>query len=404
MPAILWEMHEHPSLSQIDELQYIDYLHKVDQGHLIIRDGEPHGSAALRDEACRGVLPVVPIDPAACTGPTIPPNARNSADIDPPSYYIATAVAAKVLRTLHITSNFVTSVRLVDIVWAGAGLTALFLLMRLLGVNRLASGMVTAITLDTSLALDQWHYATPHAADVLVGALAAIVLIRWLRHEVGWWALVLVGVVPPLMKASDVVVAGAIVLVLLTLAVKPVVADERERNAIGAACVVGGLAVSTLAWLLVRNAVALTHTVPFPMYDVTSFHIGFLTHQIGAFVQNPVSSNTTGPGAAAGPGLVLLFWMYGNTILAAVGHRTDAVLARVAGVTIVVAFFGSWLFVLSNYVLLKQYVAIPDRYGLTLLPLLMAFAARGIYNEWHSSAVGVAMVVLAVAIAHPAIA
>jgi len=101
-----------------------------------------------------------------------------------------------------------------------------------------------------------------------------------------------------------------------------------------------------------------------------AFHLSWLINSIGTFTQSFQ--------AALGLGVLITFWTFGS-LVHYVSDRTQAQEYRtLALAAISVALFGPWLYVVSNYVLIHQFVVIPVRYGLALSPLALALGARNL--------------------------
>ncbi len=123
--VVIYQVHHTRALSPVDEATYVDYLAKVGDGHFIISRGEIFGDYAANAVACRGVGTIVPPRPAACNHPDPHPfKPTNSADIDPPTYYVITDGVARTLMAVGVTDDLVNAGRLAGILWGGAGLSA----------------------------------------------------------------------------------------------------------------------------------------------------------------------------------------------------------------------------------------------------------------------------------------
>lgn len=378
-PVVALETYRNPRLTPIDELTYIDYLYKVGQGQLVIRSGEQLRGQALREQACRGTSrDLRDPDPVACDAPGPPADGRNTADIDPPTYYVTTYAAARGLMAVGITDNLVTAARLAGAFWAGAGLAALILLCRELGASRPASAAAAAVALVTPGLLTQWHFVTPHATNLLVGGIVALLVLHWDRGRLGLWALVLAGLLPPLVKAPQIVIALAMALFLLLGAVWSGSFDVRRpdrRRLAGAAVLLGSLVAGSALWLAVRAASALTEEPPFPYLDVDAFQGLFLYENVGMFLR----SWSVGP--AAGLTLLVVLWCYGSAVGAVTRPVDEPRLRPLALSLLVLGTLGALVFVLSTYVLLRQYVLVPERYGFSLVPLALAFGALALRSR-----------------------
>ena len=392
------------SLSPVDELTYVDYLAKVDTGHFVISRGEQLGPYASNAIACRGILPSVAPRPTVCdshSGHLYP--ARNTADIDPPTYYVLTDVGARALMAVGVTRDLVDAGRLVGIFWGGAALAAVFWLCLLLDASRTSGALVCAAALTTTGFWKSWTHVTPHASDVLIGALVSVAVLLWVRREAPGWLLLLVGAAPVMFKASDVTVIAAVIVFLLALALWPGFGTDagqrrlrsRRELLLGTAMIVAGLAAATLLWLLVRGHYSLSAVNDFPQFNANRFQLKWLLDSLGTFAQSFQSLSTTGLAP------IFVIWMFGS-VVHQLSDRSDSLEVRsLSFAALTVAIFGAWLYVVSNYVLLHQRVVIPARYGTTLMPVLLALTARNIRGRVAQLAALVYVVLMMISAFHP---
>ena len=377
-PIIGLQVHRNTPLSVIDEVTYTDYLFKVGHGHFIIGNGEKLGGEALRQRACRGIsIGLLAPKPSACKQPLPRPAGRNTADIDPPTYYVLTYGVARVLQRLGVTHDLVTAGRLAGAVWAGSALTTVVLLCRFLLVSRGAAVVAAAAAGLTSGLVSQWQYLTPHATDLTVGGLVTLAVLAWERGRVQSWALLLAGAVPPLVKASQVEIALAVALYLLIGAFWRPAGPARvdRRRLLGGLAVLVALALSSVTWLQIRNHYALTHAVAFPFFDVRSFQPHFVLDNVGRFLL-PWSDHLA-PGLAA----LVVVWCYGVAAHTTTAPDADPALRRLSLAVLAAGAFGAVLLVASNYVLLQQYYLIPERYGFALVPAALALGATALRSR-----------------------
>jgi hypothetical protein len=390
-PVIAYEVHRNPRLSPIDELAYIDYLHKVGHGHFVIGSGETISGEARHDSLCRGVSRGIRApDPVGCAAPDPPAAGRTSTEIDAPTYYVLTYVAARGIQGLGFTDDLVQAGRLAGALWAGASLALLVLLCRDLGASRAASAAAAAACLATPGLVTPLHFVTPHATNLLVGALVTLLVLRWDRGAAGGWALVLAGILPPLVKAPQVVAPLAMATFLLVGAVWGGGGRLRfdRRRLIGSATVVASLAAGTGVWLMVRRHYAHTSEPPFPQLNVASFEPHFLLDNVAMFVR----SWSGGP--AAGMTLLVVLWCYGSAVGYLANSAYDETLRRLSGALLAVAVTGAVIFVVSNYILLGQYYSIPERYGFSLVPAALALGAVNLRTRTSLACAGLVVVAL----------
>lgn len=392
------------SLSPVDEFTYVDYLAKVHAGHFVIGRGEQLGPYASHAVACRGILPIVPPNPTACNkqpGYLYP--ARDTADIDPPTYYVLTDVGARALMAVGVAHDLVDAGRLVGVFWGGAGLAALFWLCLLLGASRTSSALVCAATLATDGFWQAWTHITPHASDLVIGALVSVAVLLWVRRRAPGWLLLLVGAVPVLFKASDVTIIAAAVLFLLALAVWSRAGTDEGRASlrsprellVGAAVTIGGLGAATLLWLVAREHYALSTINNFPQFNVTHFEPHWLSAGLGTFAQSLLSASPTGLAP------IMVIALFGSVVHQLSDRSGSLEIRSLSLAGLVVAVFGAWLYIVSNFVLLHQNVVIPARYGTTLMPALLALTARTVRGRIAQAVALVYVVALFVNVFHP---
>jgi len=401
--VVIYQVHHTRALSPVDEATYVDYLAKVGDGHFIISRGEIFGDYAANAVACRGIGNIIPPRPTACNRPDPRPfKPANSANIDPPTYYVITDGVARTLIAVGVTDDLVNAGRLAGIFWGGTGLAALFLLCTLLGAPKISSALVCGAALATTGFWTRWSQITPHASDLLVGALAAIATLMWLQRRAPLWLLLLVGAVPVFVKASNVTIIATMVIFLLALALWPQrswsrageegVSRIRTRRELimGAGLIVAGLALATVGWLLVREHYALTSAIDFPKFNVNHFDAKWLLHALGVFggsFQGAVTS---------GIGLIVTIWILGSVVHQFSDRQGAVEIRSLSFAGLVMIAFGAWLYIISNYLLLHQFVLIPIRYGTTLMPVLFALAARNIRGRAAQSVALVFLIVLVV--------
>src|SRR5690349_8139260 len=130
--VLVGNIRDHPELSAIDEVGNGDYLFQASHGGMA-QLGERLGPEITREMACRGVS-YFPKPQGPCPGngdpASVPGWDVTNSDIHPPTYYYVTAwIGAAILRVAP-TDSLITAGRLVNILWLGAGLVLLYLVLR----------------------------------------------------------------------------------------------------------------------------------------------------------------------------------------------------------------------------------------------------------------------------------
>ena len=385
-PLIGLEVHRNPALSPYDEVSYLDYLYRVDHGLFVVGKGDKVSVYTTRVVACLGVQGVVPPDPAVCHGtePAVP-KYLDTADIDPPTYYVLTAIGAGVIRWLGVTRSLLVSGRLMGIAWAGLGLTLLILFARRLRATWTVAAVVAGLVLCMPLYLRMWTFLSPHAMELIVTISVLWVAVNWAEGGGRWWHLALVGLVPPAVKATDVLAVGLAVLMLLFCAYRAWVAGRRSpdlhsgpgsdrgpddraapstaRLMTGAAILFASTLVASIVWLAVRSHYSIMAGNEFPQFDVTHFALTYLTSTVAIFMQPQLVLADNQLSVA----VLLQLALFGSVLVALRSTRPPTIVQPLSGALLVGGIFGPWLFVLFNYVVLSQFVTgLPIRYGLSV--------------------------------------
>lgn len=372
LPIVATKAVQHPQLSVFDEWQYADRVHQVMEGDLVSREGEEISRWGQRLLTCRGIETIVP--PADCRPEPKVRHTTNSAASDPPTYFWATGAVAKVATLVGVVDNPVTAGRLVGILWAALGMWSVWILSRAVGATRAASATASIAVTTVPVFLMQYHYMTPHALDVPVGAFVALATLRFLRREWPWWTLVIGGVLVGLVKGTNLTITVAMCLAMLVVAVWP---SDRFPRPLRLRALVGSLAlgissvVLTAGWLAVVGAMRFAEVAPPGDYAATSLDPALLMLDSTRFVGPVVGHGTVLLGTmlmAALTGSALAVW--GGS-----GHREAPLLRPVAAGYVLGAVVSPIVLVVLVFVSSDQYVPIQYRYGLALWPLGLALAA-----------------------------
>ena len=380
-PVMALHVDRNRPLFVLDEFAYSDYLHKIDDGHLVVRHGEVSGHAGLRELACRGYSPATWNDRPPCDAPSyapaVFPNAGiNSADIHPPTYFLVTYAGARAVLGLGLTDDLIDAGRLFGAVWMAAGLVALWCLLRALGAGPWAAAFGLALVAAGPMVLRQWHYLTPDAANVLVGSLVMLAALRWERSgsRRALAGLVAAGALAMAIKAPNGIVVAAAGLYLLYRAFLGGDAGGRTRREYlwAVAGLVGGAAVTSATWLLVRASLSLPGRSPLEEAErVDVLHPSQVIENLARFI-TPMDRE---PSSLFPLALLTSYLLVGSLLVALVAlARSDRRrgLALVVG-TVLIA--GPLLLVAMNFLLRGSYAIVEPRYGTTLLPIQCAIAA-----------------------------
>ncbi|MGI8809278.1 MAG: hypothetical protein ACR2KK_15860 [Acidimicrobiales bacterium] len=381
-PVVALHADRNRALSVLDEFAYADYLYKVDGGRLLVRHGDVSEQATLRELACRGFRPSTWNDRPPCDAPSfVPgdfPNAGiNSADIHPPTYFLVTWVGARAIMAAGVTDDLIHAGRLFGAVWMAAGLLALWCLLRTMGVDRRAASCGLALVAAGPMLLQQWHYLTPDAANVLVGSLVMLAVLGWERRGTGSIWLAAAGALAMAVKAPNVIVVVAGSLYLIARAVLTRRDPDRpalppRRYLVAVATLIGGAAVSSVTWLIVRAALAGPGTSPMERDErVGGLRPSHLLENVARFI-TPWDRE---PSSLYPLAVITSYLLVGSLLVAVVAlSRRDRRYA-LALATGAVLLAGPLLLVAVNVVVRGSYTIIEPRYGTTLAPIQCAIAA-----------------------------
>ena len=376
LPVVTLHVDRHHALFVLDEFAYADYLHQIDGGDLIVRHGELSSPAGLRELACRGYEPSTWNDRPPCDAPSydpaVFPNAGiNSADIHPPTYFWATYLGARAVLAVGLTDDLVDAGRLFGAVWMAAGLLALWCLLRAMGAGRWASASGLALVAAGPMILRQWHYLTPDAANVLVGSLVILAVVRWERSPRTRGLAGLAGASPhgPVqqVQAPD-------------HHHEPVGRLDRHGQGAGDrqpylrafSALVGGAALASAVWVAVRASLSLPGLSPLEQAEkVDSLHPSQVVENLARFI-TPLDRE---PSSLFPLALLTSYLLVGYLLVALVSVARDDRRYALALVTGTVLIAGPLLLVAVNFGLRGSYAIVEPRYGTTLLPAQAAIAA-----------------------------
>lgn len=382
LPVVALSVDRNPALFVLDEFAYADYLYKIDDGRLLVRHGELSGQRGLRALACRGYTPSTWNDRPPCDAagfdPAVFPNAGiNSADIHPPTYFLITYAGARAVMALGFTDDLIDAGRLFGAVWMAAGLLALWCLVRALGAGARAAACGLALVAAGPMLLQQWHFLTPDAANVLVGSLVMLAALRWEGGGSRAW-LAGAGALAMAVKAPNVVVVVAAGLYLVARAAlarrhpDDTSARSPREYALAAATLLGGAALTSAVWLVTRAVLAGPGTSPMERDERVSI---LRPAQIIENVARFITPWDREPSSLYPLAVLTSYLFVGSLLVALIALKTRErryVLAMATGVVLIA---GPLLLVGVNFGVRGTYTIIEPRYGSTLVPIQCALAA-----------------------------
>ena len=424
-PIVTLQVRAHHGLFVLDEIMYVDYLYRVHEGTIALPHGQKLGASAIEQRQCRGVEIIGssrdPIPHSCSGGPVdtalLPNGGYNSADIYPPTYFVLTDAAARVIMATGLTDDLVTAGRLTGALWMAGALVVAYLLDRELGAGKRASTLAMAVTGSASWLLVFWYHLTPDAASVFLGGLVFLLALRWERRAVHWGWLVGVAALLVLVKPANVLATTMACLFLLIRAVwarrsleqqTPAVADlplstsfelgaapardAYRRGVHGIGALLGGTLGALAVWFGVR-------TFLYPAggktpYDNRFRAHGFSVHWIVDNVATFLTIPNMGQHNVGNPELYTLVLVFGSVAALALLLPGRARLHSAAMSVLAVTVTGAWLIVVLLLVTQDVYVRAEPRYGLSLVAAAIAVAA----TLWRTRTAQVVVALLALAL------
>ena len=384
-------------LSPLDEMEHIDYVHHLLDGDMV-ELGDTLDPATERAVACRGID--LPYQPPPCGGPystTDFPNAGyNTAYIHAPLYYGVTAAWFWVGQHVELPGDDVSLMRSSGILWTVVTLTLMWGMLSALQLSRLQrlAGCLLALASPTVvLALGT---VTNDATALAVGAAVTWAVVRWNQGRAPLWCVVVVCALGVLLKATNIGVVG------LAIAYVAIRAWQRQRAAAPGsqagvkrvlwpvAAVVGGTAAVTVAWVLYQAAGARISSAELPQnatFVVGVFSPSWVFEELSTFFM-PLAPAFPAPlrgGLIASVGRLVSVAVAVLFVLGvAARHRRDDIGALAGAAATALLGLGP-LLVVVNWVTSGLHFDIPVRYGLSLVPAVIAVgvsAARGSRQQW----------------------
>ena len=383
-------------VSPIDELQHIDYLYEVPG---VIVSGELVEQEAMGEAACRGLD--APFDPPPCdAGPFVaadfPEGGYNTAYIHPPTYYALTRAAAEAVSATGQVESLTTAGRLAGAGWLALGLLVTYAAGRRLGAGPVALLGPLLLVAATPAILMPSATVNPDGASLAVGGACLLLVLLWSQGtgRGRWGFLLAAGLVAEAIKLQNLVVLCVLAVFVLAPAVV-VRAPGRER---ARALREGLLAVAALAapavlvagaWSVAIRAFASVPPDEIPMsarflvdgltLDNVVAHVGaFISPLADPYVPQPMLGTITVALLALTTALLVA-----GFVSSALLGPTDDVHQRCLGLAVgAVALLGAPFLVLVNYVGQGQYIAIPSRYALTVVPVMAVLLALGLRHRW----------------------
>lgn len=384
---------ERTALSRADEYVYIDAVDKASRGE-ITRQGAQIDEYSLDLIACRGIELHGPMG-ERCGGPyvieTFPYRGGiTSADIHSPVYYFVTAWLAQAVLAVTPLQELLVAARATGALWLALGLTATVALARALGASRIAAGAVALVVLASPAVRWTSIYITPDALNLLAGSMIALAGLQYARGRwsPGW--LIAFSAVAAAVKAQNLFASALVALLLVLLAVTVPEGRSWRRTGRFTAVAVGAVAASLatqVGYSVLRAAWAVA---PAPEMDTeVPLRWPVVFRQARAFLMNV----TAGPDATFQAALelqrpstwaIFISWVVAAAVIAGalLAVRLTTEQTRFAQATALSLVLAGPLMYLTMFVVTGRGFNLPDRYGMVMLPAMVAVLAVLAQRRW----------------------
>ena len=396
--VVLPYAHNYRHLSPFDEMVHVDYVVKVQHGHLV-NGGEKVGVVAMRAQACRGSDLTGAFKFPRCNQQVMRPAAFpsegfNTSYHDPPVYYLVTAAGVAVVGLLPGVNDVVLEARSIGVLWLGIGLILTFLLALRLGADRWPAAGATLVVASNPAVAHTMSTVTSDAPSLITGALLCLTALAVVRRQLSWWWLVPVAGATTAVKATGLTVVGLVVVfLLLQLLRRPsdsATTDEEitpshqpvPRRTVWFAVIatVGAALVSLGVWTVVTAVTSYPAAQDSPMTE--AFYVdsigwpelignllNLMTPLQSGYLPPFMSSVTLAPlmglvNVLAIAGIAAVAWAGAARAVSLMGVASFLAMLVSGPALVLLIFAGS-----------HTYYPIPPRYGLSLIPAVAACLA-----------------------------
>ena len=410
-PAVLvaLQIDANPKFSPVDEAAHYDYVNRVAQGE-IPRQGQRMLKSTLREVACTGNA-VAAIKTAPCDAPVLRYNqfagdAYQYEALHPPGYHAITAPLRWAMQHVVGVNNRFDATRAVGIVWLAAGLLLLWSAGRVMGIDPLNLGVVLLLVVTAPSVLFFHATVTTDATAVTAAGVVALAAAVAYRRERGApWLLVAAGVFVAACKVTNMFAVMIVSAAFAVAAIATRAGGERWTATLrrwtrdGGALLAGGV-VTSVAWLLIHNSIALVSLSNEPTLEnirngsqsfggVLSVATSFLHPVTDELAVNLVSGSTLNEPAQRPLYAALTFLLIGGGLagLFVAPRRWPHVLGLIS----VPALYLGGVILGVGFIIgfdTNAGSGISGRYGMSAAPLLLLALAASLRGRWATGAVG----------------
>jgi hypothetical protein len=393
----------YPTFSPIDELQHLDYAVKAGNFELVA-DGDQMGQTALHAFSCVGVDSPGYLVHGPCEAPFLEPyhfpdHGYNTAALQLPVYYTITGVVGRALDAAS-PLGVLTAMRVTGALWLTLALALTWAIGAELGIARRQRAVALALLAPAVQVLFTSSTVNADNALMVGGGLVVLAVIRADRGASSWWWVIGASVVAVALEPTSALAVGGACVFILVRAASRSRGDERRGLVGRSLCVGAATAASILFFDLVRDAFIGGRIPPdLPRYrelfapglestaivdNLSSLVTPISEPYVPHFLRSELTTNLNSLIALALVGLV---------VAVLVTHRWRSPRGALAGALLAVMVLSGPLLVLYLYVHSNVYFAIPSRYGLSMMPALMAVSAAALARRpvrWGVGAVAAA--------------
>lgn len=383
----------YPVLSPIDELQHYDYAVKASELRLV-RDGERVGQVAMAAEACRGIDAPGFGKPPCTNGPYDPGTFQelgyNTAASQSPVYYAITGTAGRLILALPFVDDRFVATRLAGFLWLAGGLLLTWLLMDELEVPLPQRAGPLLILAFAPVVLHATAVINTDGILMVSGGSLVLVTLRWARGATQWYVPPLVAMGSLVNEPTNVLAVGVVAAFLVFTTVRRRGDDHANgrrdtavpRTGMALLIIVAAL-LGLVSSIVFRKAIALDiPPVTLPKDTVLASSGLTAEHVLGQVnaLLTPLSNPYLPPPlrSVVVPPLLLLT---NGFLLAAAGAA--ALLGRprasaLSAATILIMVLAGPALVVWNELGSGVFFPIPSRYGLSLVPALLALVGTAL--------------------------
>lgn len=404
LAVVLVHVPQHTQISPIDEYVYIDYVAKVPT-QLFVHQGDETGSYARNYLSCHGVALFGDMARDFCDKPmgpqgAYPYNGLTSTDIYTPLYFASTWVLAQPLLFFGV-SDLVEAARYTGFVWLASAALLLFFTFRRLKVGALLATAIGLAVIGSAPVFWSNTYVSTDSPTIFAGALLGYLLVRLQGRQILSWALVAAASVATLLKVQNFAAVTVVIFCLIAAAASAAWASRaetgmtkaliRDKRVLTAALMAAVPLVLEVLWLGFRSVQSVGSGADQRAGQQVSRDvlIGEVFKFFGTAADNAVPLGVANYSATITSHVLSWLVIAGVLGTIAVGSRHLVTHAISLGTLILALTLGPAL-VVATWVLVGIYVPLPERYGLSLMPLML-IPAGALFSQKKTVALGVSL-------------